>query len=60
MDQLTEQIPPKYKVWTSTRGTEYANTEQEAWDLIGLGSLGELYEVRHFLTNELVDEFIPF
>lgn len=47
--RLNEEINP-----------HYADTEQEAWDIIGEHPLGTRYEVTYTDTGAQITKFIPF
>lgn len=57
---LNDKINFKYKVWVSTLGILFCNTESEVWKFIGKGSFGSLYEVRNPKDNSFYPEFVPF
>ena len=57
---LKDKTKYKYKVWVSSLGPSFCNTEKEVWDFIGKGSFGSLYEVRNPKDNSFYPEFIPF
>ena len=60
VENKEEQKTFKYEVYVSCLGTEYFNDADEAWDYIGSGSFGALYEVRDPKDDSLYAEFIPF